>query len=116
MDGVDDPFEQSQLREGMRMPPPMTMQSQWPASEAAIVASALMSVRIEQKAASQPRAFISDRVASIPAAIFSGVVPDGKSGSEKSTASGLIPIRRTRVMLLAPLYRRDQLTGSRLVR
>ena len=68
------------------MPPPMTMQSQCSANNAVIVASALSSVKIEQKAPSQPRAFISDRAASIPAAIFSAVVPAGRSGSEKSTA------------------------------
>ena len=91
-------------RDGMRMPPPMTMQSQRWASDVAIVASALSSARIEQKPASQPRAFMSDSVASIPAAIFSCVIPGGGSGSETSTASGLMPNQKHARHVSASFY------------
>ena len=50
MHGVDDPLNQRRPRGGTRMPPPMTMQSKLSASDAAIVASALSSGKIEQKA------------------------------------------------------------------
>src|SRR5262245_53815078 len=53
---------------------------------------------MKQTSASHPRAANCFRATSMPARIFSAVIPGGSAGSEKSTVSGSYPTSRIRVM------------------